>query len=688
MSVLARAPKTFTLLALLVWSLAAGMPDSAVYALEIHAAPGGQDTQPGTVEAPLASLVGARDLLRRMRADGSIPTTEAVEVRIHGGTYEIPGGCIFEAGDGGAEQSPVTYCAAPGEKPVLVGGKRLPWDTFRAVADAAVLGRLATEARDHVLCADLKALGIQDFGDFPEAFRTPPAVPELFLDGARMTLARWPNGDEWATVGEVVDSGPAPWRSFESSGTGTFAFEGERPLRWLTAPSVWLYGYWCFDWASETIRVERIDPEKRTITLSQPHVYGIGSGNPGGRRYCALNLLEELDAAGEYFIDRMAGVLYVWPPEMSGELVLSLATEPLLRMNGVSHLAVKGIEVACTAGDGILVEGGEGVLVESCTVRNTGLAGIVVRGGRNHRVIACDITETGTGGLMMEGGDRKTLTSSGHAATDNRIWRVARRQRTHAYNVHLGGVGVRLAHNLIHDAPHQAIGIGGNDHVIEFNEIHHICMESDDCGAFYMGRNPSERGTIIRYNYWHDTGGPRSHGSCAVYFDDGSGGQTVFGNVFQRASGGSFGAVFVHGGHDNRVINNVFVDCSMAIRQVPWNDDSWREWVNGELWRQRLLEEVDITKPPYSGRYPELKGFMDFNGEPRMNHAERNVVVRCGGFIGGAWEEKDNWVTETDPGFFDMEANDFRLERDAEVFQKVPGFENLPFDQIGPRRER
>lgn len=30
----------------------------------------------------------------------------------------------------------------------------------------------------------------------------------------------------------------------------------------------------------------------------------------------------------------------------------------------------------------------------------------------------------------------------------------------------------------------------------------------------------------------------------------------------------------------------------------------------GCLWHERLLEEVDITKPPYTGRYRELVGFM------------------------------------------------------------------------------
>jgi hypothetical protein len=431
--------------------------------------------------------------------------------------------------------------------------------------------------------------------------------------------------------------------------------------------------------------VKSIDPATHRITLANPHVYGIGSGNKAERRFCALNLLEEIDSPGEYYVDRENGRLYFWPPAAitADNVVLSLLKEPVVQVKDAAHVDLRGLTVICCAGTGVQVDGGSDVRILACEVRNTGREGVVIKDGTGHRVEACNISETGTGGVSVEGGDRKTLKPCGHEVVNNDIWNVARRQRTHAYNVQLNGVGVRLAHNSIHDAPHQAIGLGGNNHVIEFNDVFRICQESDDCGAFYMGRNPSERGSVLRYNFWHDTGGPRSHGSCAVYFDDGAGGQTVFGNVFLRAAGGNFGAVFIHGGHDNRVINNIFIDCRAAMRQVRWNDDGWRKWLDGELWQTRLLKEVDITKPPYSDAYPELKGFMEFHGEPRMNHSERNVVVRCPMLLDGDWEQNDNYVTESDPGFVDEKAMNFALKEDAEVFTKVPGFERIPFAAIG-----
>lgn len=657
-------------------------------AVEMHVSPQGRDDGPGSAEAPLASLAGARDRLRQARAQNPESAAGAT-IWVHGGVYEQSAPFVLESRDGGSPDAPVVYRAAPGDTPSITGGKTLPLEAFTQVTDDTLLKRIDPAAHASIRWVDLPSQGIEDLGVFPTAFSSPPALPELFFNGSRMPLARWPNGGEWATVAKVVDSGPAPWRNHESQDTGTFEYSGDRPARWANAPAVWLYGYWCFDWASETIAVKSLDPAQHRITLSSPHVYGIGSGNKAERRFCALNLLEELDSPGEYYIDREHGRLYFWPPApVTGDnTVLSLVKEPVIQVRDAANITLSGLTVSCCAGSAILVEGGANVRVEACVVRNTGLDGVVVKGGANHCVAACDISDTGTGGLVMEGGDRGTLAPCGHVAENNDIWNPGRRKRTHAYNVHMGGVGVRLAHNRIHSAPHQAIGLGGNDHIIEFNEIFDICQESDDCGAFYMGRNPSERGSILRYNFWRDTGGPRSHGSCAVYFDDGAGGQTVHGNVFLRAAGGNFGAVFVHGGHNNRVCNNIFVDCKAAMRHVRWSDATWTEWIKGDLWKERLLGEVDISRPPYKERYPELAGFFEFHGEKRANQSARNVVVRCPMLLDGDWEDENNFSTDEDPGFVDASAMNFQLRGDSEVFRQIPGFERIPFEKIGLQRK-
>ncbi len=672
------------LVALLILFTSAFVASSA----EFHVAINGKDTNRGTRSSPFATLDRARTAVRSLKQIAGLPPG-GVTVWIHGGEYALSSTFELGAEDGGEQDRPVIYQAFKGKEVRLVGGRQLPAKAFQPVNAPEILKRLEAAARPSVVRADLSALGITNLGTFPDQFSGAAIVPELFFNDRRMTLARWPN-DDWAEFTKVIESGPAPWRKHDSDKQGAFAYIGDRPARWIQSPGVWLQGYWCFDWSSETIRIQNIETNEHRITLAKQHHYGLGSGNKGARRYFAVNLLEELDQPGEYFIDRTSGELFFWPPGplRDARVVLSTLTQPVVALSNASFITLRGLTVEACAGNGIEIKDGKYDGFVACRIRNTGLDGIVVSGGSHHRVEGCEIFDTGTAGLKIGGGDRKTLTASGHEAVNNHIYNVSRRQHTHAYHVHLDGVGVRLAHNLLHDGPHQAIGLAGNDHIIEYNEIHHTGMETDDCGSFYMGRNPSERGSVLRYNFWHHIGSTRSHGSCAVYFDDGAGGQTVFGNIFYKAAGGSFGAVFSHGGHDNTVRNCIFIDCPLALGSAPWKDNLWKEYLTGDLWQDKLLKDVDITKSPYVERYPELKGFMDFAGEPRHNHARTNLIVNCPKVQTGNWELNGSFVTDTDPGFINAAKLDFRLRDDSAVFVKLPGFENIPFAEIGMQRDR
>ena len=125
------------------------------------------------------------------------------------------------------------------------------------------------------------------------------------------------------------------------------------------------------------------------------------------------------------------------------------------------------------------------------------------------------------------------------------------------------------------------------------------------------------------------------HGTAAVYFDDGDGGDTVFGNIFVRCGypgKGSFGTVFSHGGHDNTADNNIFVECKRALGSAPWGDQRWKETIDGGhgcYWHKLLRQDVDITQPPYTTRYPALVGFMDPQpGQKRVNRAR--TTCWCG----------------------------------------------------------
>lgn len=665
------------------------LPEPAV---RLYVSATGHDANPGTAQAPFASLARARDAVRALRAQGPL-AAGGVEVEVGPGSYEQSLPLELNAQDSGSATAPVVFRAAPGAEVRLTGGRTVPSTAFQPVRDEQVLARLDPAARERVVVADLRGLGITELGTVPDKFQGALPGPEVFCNDQRLTLARWPN-QGWATISRIIETGSIPRVGDTTVKGGVFEVADDRVARWRVADGVWLHGYWCFDWYAEVIRVQSIDPATRQITLAKPSVYGVKQGNPSPRRFYALNLLEELDQPGEYVIDRTDGRLYLWPSVdlANARIVVSLLRGPVVALKEASHVVLRGFIVEAVQGNGIDVLGGSHNRILACDVRNCRDMGINVSGGDGHRVEACDVHETGTGGIGLVGGDRKTLTPAGHEAVNNHIWAFSRHKLTYSNALQIGGVGNRAAHNLIHDAPHQAIGIGGNDHVFEYNVVHHICTETDDCGAYYKGRNPSCRGNIVRYNFWHHIGSPMGHGNAAVYFDDGDGGDVVFGNVFFRCGDpgkGSFGTVFSHGGHDLLAENNIFIECKRALGSAPWNDKRWKDALNGggdQGWQTRLLKEVDITRPPYTTRYPELVGFMDPPPDrPRVNRAVRNLIVMGADVSSGNWQvsAEGNWVTEQDPGFVDAARGDFRLRPDAAVFAKIPGFQPVPFERMG-----
>ncbi|NOZ23903.1 MAG: hypothetical protein GXP25_22730 [Planctomycetes bacterium] len=683
----------------------AAIPSAQAAATVLYVAADGNDAWSGKLaepnadktDGPFATLERARDEIRKIKKEGGLPKGGIV-VEVRGGRYECNKVIELTAEDSGTADAPIVYRARPGEEVHITGGKIITG--WKPVADSTLLNRLDPAARGKVLRADLKAQGIADCGTLGGRFGGKPQLRlEVFFNDKPMQIARWPN-DGFIKIAEVLGKTTREVRGTKGCKEGIFQYEGDRPKRWVGEKEAWVLGYWFRDWAEQRHKIKSIDPEKRIIEVEKPyHHYGYRKG----QWFYGYNILAEIDQPGEWVIDREAGVLYFWPPgDITQGKVEVTVTPGLVNMMETSHVTFERLFFEGTRGTAITMKNGEHCRIIGCTFRNLGIHAVVVSGGKDVGVIGCDMYGMGGGGVFLSGGDRKTLTPAKHFAENNHIHHYSRWDRMYRPAIVLRGVGNRASHNLIDNAPHMAMGFGGNDHIIEFNEIHSVCYESNDCGAIYAGRNWTMRGHIIRYNYLHHICGREGRGCVGIYLDDMFSSATISGNVFYKVTR----AAFIGGGRDNAVENNVFVDCPRAMhidaRALGWAHATGDRWIE-EANKKGTISGIQYKEPPYSTRYPQLINILNEDPKsPMGNVVRRNIfwpgtkedLIR----YGRGREPRDTWwddiqrkikplvkiednLINEDPKFVDEKNCNFQLRDDSPAWKL--GFKRIPFEKIG-----
>jgi len=685
----------------------------------------------GTQRAPFQTLTEARDFLRAARRANELDGNDAITVHISSGVYRLEGTLELTAEDSGSKEAPVTWLAEHSGQARIHGGITLDANAFQPVSDESVLSRLEKSVRDKVRVFDLSAAVPGQFEEFRTSFHGAPVGPWLYANGQPKTIARWPNTDApesgWASFSKAIDTGLPEPESADASRhkarPGAFEFDDLRPTRWNMAEGVWLQGYWTHDWSDEVIRVAAYDPQRHAVSLAAPHNYGIMGGTWGAakRRFFAMNAFEELDAPGEWYLDRKHKQLYYYPGDETPDTSIVLATlnQPLLKITGAKHVTFQGLAFEYGHSDGIVLKDTQHVQVVGCKIANLAGGGVSVSGSHNI-VRSCELHNLGTKGISLDGGDRKSLTRADNQAVNNHIHHYGLFQRTYAPGIGVNGCGQIVRHNCIHDAPHNAVLYGGNEHLFELNEIYRVVMETGDAGAFYTGRDWTSQGNVLRHNYIHDLGGgDASHvNTMGVYLDDCDCGDTVEGNVFYRAGR----AIMIGGGRDNPVLNNLVIDCPIGLH-IDSRGMTWKHWNNPNEAGWQLdakAQAMNYKQPPWSERYPRLAAIMDDSPrEPLYNPIRRNVFVDCTkevcSFDGNVkklidkLEIADNLVINTtgaeniatagelkgfalikgtpdkpvDVGFTDAAAHNFHLRKDSRLKQELPTFEDIPFDRIG-----
>ncbi len=680
------------------------------FSQNIFVAPGGNDSGNGTKKDPFATVERALEEIANVRDNDQM---QRVTINLRGGIYPIHNTHKLDG-----KFSNINIQAYQKEKVIFLGGVSIPVNKIESISAS----KINSNTDKKVYKINLKKLGITEYGKISNVgFARPygPSWGEIFINGKPMHLARWPN-EGMIPMGKVLDKGSIPRDGDDSNHGGVIQYGSSRIKRWTKEKDAWMSGYFMWGYADDMVRIKSIDTVNKTISTASATLYGFGSGE-SWRRWYGVNILSELDTAGEYYIDREKGILYFIPPDKKIEsLEFSILEDPFFLLENISTVSIKGITFECARGMGIAMDNTNNITIRGCTFKNLGSLAITVgkgiepfkdyrqegtgvakggivgslqehlyanttfnrEGGRNNKIINCQFYQLGAGGIVLGGGDRLTL-EAGNNVVENCVFHDLNRiEKSYCPAIFITGVGNKIRHCEIYHTPSMAILMHGNNHLLEYNYIHDVCTEAEDQGAFYFGRDPSERGTIVRYNCFENI--PDHFSTCAIYEDDGACGLTVSGNIFYKAGKQN---VLIGGGSDNTYVNNIFIGSKIGFHV----DNRLQNWSKGVLtpdglFRKRL-EAVNYLQPPYIVQYSQLKNYFDSAAIPHENLVENNVFVQVGKIINGNKEwlnlKSNNWETNEDPGFVDWENRNFLLKTNSPIFKEIPSFKKIPFQKIG-----
>lgn len=673
-----------TLIAMAIFAMAMR---STAAEVTLNVSPKGQDYWSGTLtvpnatktDGPLATLTGARDALRRLRCSGHLPSGP-ITVQLQSGRYEQLTPMVFNEEDSGTAEAPVIFTAAPQAQVRITGSVKLY--QMNPLTNSSVLQRLPEVARGKVQVISLPSHGLYDYGIEPvgSSAKSVSGIQLIYGDEV-MKLARWPNEGYVS----IVDT--------PNGSTGNnFTYSEERPSFWADEVDPHGQGYWAHDWAACAIAFDKIDPATKTITQKVP---GSNYGFRKGGYWFGYNLLCELDQPGEYYVDRLDGKLYFWPPAKAANtsVEVSVGTQ-LLQLNNVVQIQFRGLIFENCRGAAIQINQGENVSVSGCTLRNIGHKAVKIQGGKAHRIAGCEMTRLGDGGIEASAGNEHTLEHCDHVYDNNHISDYARFGLTYGAAIQISGCGHTVSHNLIHDGPHVAVLFGGRENVMEYNEVHSICLSSGEMGAFYTGRNWTLVGNVIHGNYIHDIYNPRPQRNRAIMLDDGGAGITMTQNLIVRvAEGISLSAI------GNVIENNLFVDCHPAISgwqtyETPASVSPPKGVHPGMV--EGLLA-LPVDESPWKERYPWLAMLRNALRDKTLRAPETRTRVERNVIWGGPQEwlvhyknypmSTNSWFVGTnnlagvDPLFVNAAKDDYHMKPESPAFKT--GFKPLPIDKMG-----
>jgi len=491
-------------------------------AKDIYVSPGGNDSNPGTKQQPLATIEKAKTMAYNAIENNR---EKAVTVWLSGGNYRITEPINFVPLADQNKKVSLAFQALPRQHPVISGGLKLThWE----------------KNNDGFWEASL-----------PEEFTGKQMPRELFINQKRATRARFPNKG-YLRVKKVG----------EDRRTNFFFNKGDFPLPETTQGVELVFLH---DWSISRIGIKNIDVSQNKLTA----VDSIGAKNPAffnldnwepHPRYYLENAPEFLDEDYEWISVTNGNKIVLKLPEEENPAKLEIVvpfSEGLVFMKGTENQPVKSIRFegitfrnsawqipkmgycgvqAChfdprppitgwsVVPAAVKADWAENCSFTNCTFENMGGSGVWLGTGcKNCTIENSRFTDISGNGIMIgEGRDREVNGEKWYKAAPEQVALgniIKNSTVTECGKQFFGAVGVwcgltaetTIDGNEIYNLPYSGISIGWmwspeptpcRENVIEENHIHHIMQILSDGGGIYMlGLQPGSR---ILKNDIHD----------------------------------------------------------------------------------------------------------------------------------------------------------------------------------------
>jgi hypothetical protein len=267
---------------------------ASAWAADVYVSPTGKDSNPGTKARPLKSFEAVQQVARKLKASGP------ANVWFRGGSYYLPRTVVFTGQDSGTASARVVYAASPGEEVVISGGSllRLSWKPYRdGIMQAKVPAGLKTD--------------------------------QLFVNGERQVLARYPNYDPNVLI---------------FNGWSPDAISKERAARWQDPRGGFIHAMHRSMWGDFHYIITGKDADGN-VTYEGGWQNNRRMGMHDKYRFVE-NIVEELDAPHEWFLDGKTSTLYYYPPkglDLARAKVEVVGLRHLIEFRGVQNDPVRWV---------------------------------------------------------------------------------------------------------------------------------------------------------------------------------------------------------------------------------------------------------------------------------------------------------------------------------------------------------